>query len=84
MRLQKEPNELILDVRELSFTGFEASIQAPKDLRDLDDLFILALALGTGAIAIVSGDSDLLVMREFQGILIMTAKEFLDRFFPED
>jgi hypothetical protein len=58
MRLQKEPNELILDVRELSFTGFEASIQAPKDLRDLDDLFILALALGTGAIAIVSGDSD--------------------------
>jgi uncharacterized protein len=62
MRLQKEPNELILDVRELSFTGFEASIQAPKDLRDLDDLFILALALGIGAIAIVSGDSDLLLM----------------------
>jgi putative PIN family toxin of toxin-antitoxin system len=53
-------------------------IEPIGDLRDPDDLKILATAITNRAVVIVSGDSDLLILKEYQGILIMTATEFLN------
>lgn len=57
-------------------------IEPVANLRDDDDLKILATAFLNQAVVIVSGDSDLLILKEYQGILIMTAKEFLATYFP--
>jgi uncharacterized protein len=86
-RLEKTglSKQKILDTLQKSAVLVEVNpIPSVASLRDEDDLKVLAAAVGGGAIAIVSGDSDLLVIREFQGILIMTAKDFLDRYFPGD
>lgn len=40
--------------------------------RDIDDDAVLACALGAGADLIVSGDDDLLVLKQFHGIPVMT------------
>ncbi len=58
-------------------------IESIENLRDPDDLKIIATAFTNQAIVIVSGDNDLLILKEYKGILIMTAKEFLSRYFPE-
>ena len=52
-------------------------IQPPGDLRDLKDLPVLGCAVGGGAQAIVAGDKDLLTLKEFQGVLIVTPRIFL-------
>jgi putative PIN family toxin of toxin-antitoxin system len=57
-------------------------IEPIANLRDTDDLKIIATAVTNKAIVIVSGDSDLLVLHQYQGILIMTAKDFLEKYFP--
>lgn len=56
-----------------------ADVAAPPELRDLKDLKILAAAVGAGADAIVSGDNDLLVLKEFTGILIIRVEEALQK-----
>ena len=53
------------------------------ELRDPKDNKILAVALAANAEAIVTGDLDLLVLKEFQGIPIVTPQDFLSRYFPE-
>jgi putative PIN family toxin of toxin-antitoxin system len=45
--------------------------------RDENDNFILALALGSQAEAIVSSDQDLLVLHPWRGIAILTPAEFI-------
>ena len=47
--------------------------------RDPDDDRVLACAIAAGADVIVSGDQDLLVLTEFQGIPILTATQTLER-----
>lgn len=46
--------------------------------RDPHDDFILECALKAGAEFIVTGDHDLLVLSEFRGIPIITARQYLD------
>ena len=46
--------------------------------RDPDDDWILATALTANAGAIVTGDKDLLVLKRFQGIPIVTPRAFLE------
>ncbi len=58
-------------------------IESVANLRDSDDLKILATAISGKAIVIVSGDSDLLILKEYKGIKIMAAKEFLNYYFPD-
>lgn len=53
-------------------------------LRDPNDNMILATAIAANADAIVTGDRDLLVLQEYEGIVIVTAREFLERYFPEN
>ncbi len=51
----------------------------PVVLRDPDDDHVLACALAAGADLVVSGDSDLLDLKAYQGIPIVTASQALDR-----
>jgi putative PIN family toxin of toxin-antitoxin system len=46
--------------------------------RDRDDDQVLATALAGAADVIVTGDEDLLVLREFRGIRILTPRRFLE------
>jgi putative PIN family toxin of toxin-antitoxin system len=54
------------------------------ELRDPDDNIVLATAIAAGADAIVTGDRDLLVLGEYQGIQIVTAQDFLRQYFNSD
>lgn len=60
-----------------------SEINVPS-LRDRNDNMILATAIAADADAIVTGDLDLLVLQEYEGIVIVTARDFLDRYFPEN
>ena len=57
------------------------TIDVPQ-LRDPKDLTILAAAMSAGVDAIVTGDLDLLVLTEFNGIFILNSQDFLNRYFP--
>ena len=54
-----------------------ARIVPPAELRDPDDLHVLACAVSAEADAIVTGDKDLLTLGSFAGIPIMDAAEAL-------
>ena len=56
-----------------------ARISPPANLRDPDDLHVLACAVAAQADVIVTGDKDLLTMVSFEGIPILTAVEALKR-----
>ncbi len=58
-------------------TVIEVEPIEPVILVDPDDDAVLACALSADAEVIVSGDSDLLNLKEHEGILILTAAEFL-------
>jgi putative PIN family toxin of toxin-antitoxin system len=58
-------------------------IESVANLRDPDDLKVLATAVNNLAVVIVSGDSDLLILKEYKGIAIMTATEFLTCYFSD-
>jgi hypothetical protein len=51
------------------------------ELRDPDDTIVLATAIASQADAIITGDQDLLVLAEYQGIKIMAAQDFLQQYF---
>lgn len=51
------------------------AVIAPTVLRDPDDDAVLACALAAQADLIVSGDADLLVLKQFQGMRIVTAAQ---------
>ena len=54
-------------------------LSMPPSLRDPDDLSVLECAVATGAEAIITGDKDLLTLKEFQGILIMKVRDALEK-----
>lgn len=54
-----------------------APVELPAALRDAKDLHVLRCAVGAKADAIVTGDKDLLVLKEFANIPIVTPRQFL-------
>lgn len=70
---------LISRTRQLVKLCPPTSVDVPQ-LRDQDDAIILATAVAANAEVIVTGDQDLLTLNEYEGILIMTVTEFLDRY----
>ena len=54
-----------------------------KACRDPDDDKFLGCAKDARALYIVSGDKDLLVLSEFEGIQIVTAKEFCAQYLTD-
>ena len=49
-------------------------------LRDPKDKIVLETAVSVPVEVIVSGDEDLLILREFQQIPILTTKQFLENY----
>ena len=47
------------------------------------DTIVLAAAIAANAEIIITGDLDLLVLTEFNGIPILTVQNFLNRYFPD-
>jgi putative PIN family toxin of toxin-antitoxin system len=69
---------IIEDLKTLvKFITVTSVIQACRDPKD--DKY-LELAISSGAVCVVTGDKDLLVLHPFEGIPILTAAEFLDTF----
>lgn len=67
--------EIVETVRQLC--EIVVAVEVPGDaVRDPDDLAVLSCALG-GQADIATGDKDLLVLREFEGIAIMTPLDCL-------
>ncbi|WP_348535375.1 putative toxin-antitoxin system toxin component, PIN family [Komarekiella delphini-convector] len=58
------------------------SVDAPQ-LRDQKDSIILAAAVAANVEAIVTGDLDLLILIEFNGIPILTPQDFLSCYFSD-
>jgi uncharacterized protein len=63
-------------VREISTVIEISAVQIPE-LRDQNDVKILATALEAEAQFLISGDLDLLVLNPFQSIQIVTPSDFL-------
>lgn len=57
------------------------SVDVPE-LRDPNDLKILAAAVAANAEVLITGDRDLLILNEFQGIPILKPQDFISRYFP--
>jgi len=70
-------SEVMVTQRVLATLVPPSDIQASTALRDLKDLSVLQCAVGGQAQAIVTGDKDLLTLKEFQGVLIVTPRIFL-------
>ena len=64
---------------ELCPVSLAAAAMVYPRCRDANDNFLLALALACDADAVVSSDQDLLVMHPWNGILILTAAQFLEQ-----
>lgn len=54
-----------------------AQVELPAALRDPKDLHVLRCAVGANVDAIVTGDKDLLVLKEIKNIPIVTPRQFL-------
>lgn len=78
-KLGLQPAELpFLDLYRRHSTWVEPSPLACRVCRDPDDDRVLAAAIRGEAEAIVTGDDDLLVLEAFEGVLILTPREFLE------
>ena len=67
--------------RIISLLRDNALLMVPRDLptntcRDATDIPVLGLALAAGADCIVTGDKDLLVLKKFKSIPILTPRDF--------
>ena len=68
-------------LRELrrSVRQVEVNVLPVPVCRDPDDDIVLATAVAAQADAIVTGDEDLLVLREYEGVAILSPRQFLER-----
>jgi putative PIN family toxin of toxin-antitoxin system len=48
----------------------------PNTCRDSDDIKVLGLATSSGADCIITGDKDLLVLKKFRAVPILTPRDF--------
>jgi putative PIN family toxin of toxin-antitoxin system len=73
---------LLTVIEELSQSCSYLSVDAPE-LRDPDDLIILGTAQASQAEVIITGDRDLLILKSFNSIPILTPQDFLKNYFTE-
>lgn len=75
------PEEEIAQVVDIMLALFHvvSTSSTFREARDAKDDKVLACAVDGRADFIVTGDSDLLVLKEFRGVKIATAKEFLEK-----
>ncbi len=77
--LTKEIRKLFLEQYERSGSSVSVTRQV-RACRDPKDDMYLELALSGNANCIITNDADLLALHPFEGIPIISPKEFLDRF----
>ena len=75
---QVQPRDLVIGYAALATIVQPAPI-APIVLRDPDDDAVIACALAAAALSIVSGDHDLLALKQHQRIEIVRVAEFMGR-----
>jgi putative PIN family toxin of toxin-antitoxin system len=79
-KFQLTPDELpLLDLYHRHATWVEPPALATPVCRDADDDWVLATAVAGKAKAIVTGDRDLLVLRAYRGVAILSPRRFLER-----
>jgi putative PIN family toxin of toxin-antitoxin system len=76
-RRGQSAREIISRFRAAALIVEVPAIPVPSALRDPDDIHVLACATGASANAIVTGDNDLLSMKTFGGIPILTVRQAL-------
>lgn len=82
-RLQKTPEALVEEY--LSYTNVIEPASVPEDaIRDTDDVMVLEAAIGGKATCIASGDDDLLSLKSYTGIPILSVQEFIQRVISDD
>jgi putative PIN family toxin of toxin-antitoxin system len=77
----KLPNSIVEDIGALlrEHSSMMRPVPLAADLcRDPEDVKVLGLAVSASADCIVTGDKDLLILKEFQGIPILTPRSFSD------
>ena len=77
----KLPENIVDNISEFlrEHANFSIPIPLAADVcRDPDDIKILGLAVASNADYIVTGDNDLLVLKSFQNIPILTPRSFSD------
>lgn len=75
-QLQKTPDDVVNSY--LNYTRVIEPIELPQTVvRDMKDDKVIACAVGGQADYIITGDNDLLTLKDYQGIRIVTASEFL-------
>ena len=74
------------DLRQKIFGSFKSfdKVSDLKICRDPKDDKFINCAIDAKAIYIVSGDNDLLTIKNFAGIEIVTAREFYDKYLAEN
>jgi putative PIN family toxin of toxin-antitoxin system len=75
---QLQPRELVTGYAALA-TVVQPGTIAPVVLRDPDDDAVLACAVAAAATSIISGDHDLLTLKKYKEITVVTVAEFLAR-----
>ena len=73
------PTQLADGLRRYVTWTSNATIPLPPELRDPKDLMVLAAAVNSHADVIVTGDDDLISMKLFEGIPILTVREALEK-----
>lgn len=77
----KTPHDILADYMEVIEVVEPTS--TPRIVRDADDDHVIACALAAKAAAIVSGDQDLIVLKQYQGIDILNAAEAIKKIDPQ-
>lgn len=72
--------ELLIEVARITQLCQPVTIPDLSQLRDPKDKIVLETAVSVPVEVIVSGDEDLLILREFQQIPILTTKQFLENY----
>lgn len=72
--------ELLVEVARITQLCQPVTISDLSSLRDPKDKIVLETAISVPVEVIVSGDEDLLILREFQRIPILTTKQFLENY----
>lgn len=72
-------DEIVADLSKGGLIVDAPNVSTPASLRDPDDTHVLACGTASGADAIVTGDTELLALTNFQGIPILTVQQALER-----
>jgi uncharacterized protein len=72
----KEIQEALYLIREAAPIMLQTPGEIPGVCRDRDDNHILACAISTNADYLVTGDDDLLVLKEFKNVRIISPRDF--------